>query len=271
MQLKLVPAPRGALWVRQGFSAFALRPIAFSGLFTLFLFFVLVTLMIPWVGPVLLLTSLPLVTVAFMIATQQALQGRAPMPSVLVEPLRRGPSQVRALLRLGILYALASFVIVVLSDVLDGGKFQALQQAVAGGKPEVFQPLLDDPQLQLGVLLRLAFAGLLAIPFWHAPALVHWGGLSAGKALFFSSVACWRNKAAFLVFGLAWAAVIMLAGLAANLLVAAWGQAESVALMTVPVALLVSTVFYTSLFFTFADCFDLSAPTPPLDAKGPST
>src|SRR5699024_2319437 len=43
--------------------------------------------------------------------------------------------------------------------------------------------------------------------FWHAPALVGWHQLRISQALFFSMVACWRNKWPFLLYGLSWAAL----------------------------------------------------------------
>ena len=49
----------------------------------------------------------------------------------------------------------------------------------------------------------------LILLFWHAPALVHWHGVSPVKSLFFSAVACFRNFGALLVYGLAWLAVFI--------------------------------------------------------------
>ena len=103
--------------------------------------------------------------------------------------------------------------------------------------------------------MRFGLASLLSLPFWHAPALVHWGGQGVGKALFFSTMACWRNIGAFTVYGLAWAGAILVFGALANVLAALTQQAQLIALAAVPAGLLFSTVFYASLYFTFNDCF----------------
>lgn len=257
MKLQLVPARQGALWVRRGFSVFFKRPLAFAALFTSFLFFGLLAMLIPWVGPLLLLAALPLVTLAFMLATQGALQGQPPGPSVFVAPFRVSRPRSIALLQMGLAYAVASVVIIGLSDFADGGKFEALQEAMAGGKEDAaaIAALLADPQLQIGLLLRFGLASLLSLPFWHAPALLHWSNQGVGKALFFSTVACWRNLGAFTVFALAWGGAILLFGMVANLLAALLGQAQLIAMAAIPAGLLFSTVFYASLYFTFADCF----------------
>ena len=257
MKLQLLPARQGALWVRRGFTVFFTRPLAFAALFTGFLFFGLVAMLVPLVGPLLLLASLPLVSLGFMLATQRALQGQLPGPAVFVAPLRVDRQRSFALLRMGLAYAVASVVIIWLSDVVDGGKFEALQRVMADGKEDAsaIAALLADPQLQLGLVLRFGLASLLSLPFWHAPALVHWGGQGVGKALFFSAMACWRNIGAFTVYGLAWAGAILMFGVLANVLAALTQQAQLIALAAVPAGLLFSTVFYASLYFTFIDCF----------------
>ena len=103
--------------------------------------------------------------------------------------------------------------------------------------------------------MRFGLAGLLSLPFWHAPALAHWGGLSAAKALFFSSVACWRNRRAFTVYALTWTGVIVGFAVLVNLVFLMLGQMRMIGIVALPSSLLFSTVFYASLYFTFADCF----------------
>jgi hypothetical protein len=268
MKLQIVPALQGARWVRAGFGAFLRRPFAFAALFSLFLFAGLVAMLLPFVGAWLLLASLPLVSLAFMLATQRTLAGRAPTPSVFTEPLRLSPQRTQALVQMGLAYALASFIVIWVSDAADGGKFEALQEAMASGKGDAAQiaALLGDAQLQFGLLLRFGLATLLSLPFWHAPALVHWGELGVGKALFFSTVACWRNLGAFTVYGLTWGAAILAFGAVANLLAALVVQPQLIALAAIPAGLLFSTVFYTSLYFTVTDCFAVE--TPPDAAAG---
>ena len=257
MKLQLVPARQGARWVRDGFAVFFKRPMAFAALFTMFLFFGLVAMLLPLVGPWLLLSALPLVSLAFMLATHRTLRGQPLGPAVFVEPLRVSRERTTALIQMGMAYAVGSFLIIWLSDTADGGKFEALQDALAGAKGDAaaIGALLADPQLQFGLLLRFGLAALLSLPFWHAPALVHWGAFDVRKALFFSTVACWRNMGAFSVYGLAWAGVIVAFGVLANLLAAVLGQPQLIAFSAIPAGLLFSTVFYASLYFTVNDCF----------------
>ena len=257
MKLQLVAARQGAQWVRRGFGVFFQRPLAFAALFTGFMFFGLLALLVPRVGSLLLLAAMPLVSLGFMIATQRALQGRMPGPAVFAEPLRVNRQQRIALFQMGLAYAASTVLIMELSDWADGGKFEALQEAIGSGKDNAgtIAALIGDAQLQFGLVLRFGLAALLSLPFWHAPALVHWGHHGVRKALFFSSVACWRNMRAFTVYGLAWGGVILLFGAFANVMAALLQQPQLIALAAVPAGLMISTVFYVSLFFSFADCF----------------
>jgi len=55
-----------------------------------------------------------------------------------------------------------------------------------------------------------------------------------------------------------------------TLLLALLGGSQAVAaLLIMPIALLLSAAFYTSLYFTFADCFEMPS-TPPADEKEPA-
>ena len=265
MKLRLVPASRGLQWLRQGFVVFFKQPLGFAGLFASYMLLLFLALVLPLVGSLLFLAAMPLVSLGFMIGTQRALEGRFPLPRVFFEPLKKGRPARIAMLQLGLAYAAATALIMWISDAVDGGALGRAMQVMADSKttPEAMQQALSDGRLQLGLLLRFGLAGLLSVPFWHAPALVHWGGHQPAKALFFSLVACWRNRGAFAAYALGWTAAILLFALLTMLLSAMLGQVQMMALLVMPASLIFTTVFYASLFFTFADCFEVDSAEPP--------
>ena len=267
LTLQSVQPNRGALWVRQGFKVFFKQPMLYAGLFASFLFVVFVMALLPVVGSVLVLASLPLVTLIFMAATRLATEGTRPNPAALMAALRMSRSEAFRMLQLGLIYAVATFAILGLSDLLDGGAFDALMEALPAVQtaPAAVNAKLADPRLALGILLRAGLAGLLSVPFWHAPALVHWGGQGCAQSLFSSTLACWRNKGAFTIYSLTWLAAIMLFAMLGSLIFGLLGQVQMFALAATPFSLMLTTVFYASLFFTFKDCFVGSA-TEPLPA-----
>jgi hypothetical protein len=257
MRLRTVPAGHGVHWVRAGFRVFFKRPMAFTALFAAFMFAVFVLALMPLVGALLVLALLPLVSLAFMIASRTADAGGVPTPRVFIEPLRTDRARLSAMLQLGLIYAAATFVVMWLSDFVDGGAFEALMDALPAGQsaPDAMATRLAAPGLVAGVLLRFGLAGLLAVPFWHAPALVHWDRQSAAQALFSSTLACWRNRGAFTIYSLAWFALIVVFGVVGSLLFAMIGRPQFFAVAAAPLSLLFTTVFYASLYFTFDDCF----------------
>lgn len=258
MKLKTVSARHGALWVRQGFRAFLKQPMPFAALFAAFMFVVFVLALLPFIGSLLVLALLPLVSLGFMIATRIVVEGGLPTPTVFIDPLRADRPRVTAMIQLGLGYAAATFLVMWLSDVVDGGAFGALMEALPAeqSSPEAVAAKLDVSGLGMGLLLRFGLAGLLSVPFWHAPALVFWDGHGAAKALFSSTLACWRNRGAFAVYGLTWLGLIMLIGMLSSLVFPLLGQSRLFAVAAVPMSLILTTVFYVSLYFTFADSFD---------------
>lgn len=273
MALRLHPvAPaRGWAWIRDGVRLFRRRPLQFTGLFVSFMFAVLLLLLVPVVGGVLGMATLPLLTLGFMIGSRSALAGGSVNALQLVEGLRTPErARRRALLVLCGTYALGSMAVITLSDWVDGGTFEQLQVALAsaGGAPtQEIDMLLADPRLAEGMLVRAGLATLMSVPFWHAPALVYWGGQGAGQALFSSTLALWRARGAFTVYALAWAGLLFSAALVVVLLIVVLGGRQMVAALSLPIGLVASAVFYVSLWFSFNDSFGadeaLAEPTSP--------
>lgn len=266
MKLQTVPAQRGVTWTREGFRVFLTQPLAFASLFATSLFGLFALALVPVLGAALAMAALPLATLGFMVGTREVVQGRRVTPMVYLEPLRAPRAQVVAIVQLGLLYAAGTVAIIWLSDWLDGGAVEALMTALPDPQntPEKLAEHLAKPELALGLTLRLGLAGLMSVPFWHAPALVHWDGHGCAKALFSSTVACWRNKGAFTIYSLVWFGIILGLGLAGSLLFGLLGTPQMFTGLAVPLSLLLTTVFYASLYFTFADCFVNDEPSAPL-------
>jgi hypothetical protein len=265
MRITEVPARRGLVWVSGAFSLFLKHPLGFSLLFLVFLVAAMVLLMLPYVGAVLLLAALPLLTLGFMSATRAALAGQPVHAGQLVEPFVGDADRSRrgVLLRLCLLYAASTALVMLLADAADGGTFERLQVVLAGTRDEAanaeIDALLSDPRLRSGLAIRFGLSALLSIPFWHAPPLVAWHGQGVAQSLFSSTLAVWRNKAAFALYFAAWTATVVLFGLASGLLFSLIGAPQLLAVAALPAGLMFSTAFYVSLYFTFVDSFTAPA------------
>lgn len=245
MKLNLVPARTGIQWVKLGIRTFWRQPLAMSGLFFVYMAAVALLSALPVVGGVLALAITPAATLGLMAAAQEAARGQFPMPGVLVSAFRVGRGQLRAMLQLGLIYATGALLVLGLVSLI-------VPTPAAPPQPGEFPGTM---------LLTLVLHVPLAIAFWFAPALVHWDGVSPVKSLFFSVVAVLRNFGAFVVYALVWGGVVLATGfLMASLAMLVGNPALAPAIM-MPIALLVAAMFFTSIYFTFVDCFAPDAPT----------
>lgn len=251
MKLNLVPARTGALWVKLGVRTFFRQPLALAGLFFMFMALMTLASQIPYIGIALAMAMLPAATLGLMVATREAADGRFPMPLVLLAAFRAGKQQARAMLLLGVLYALGFLLAMGASWLVDGGSFA--QVYLGGATPTRELMLAPDFQAAMWVFIGLHLP--LSLLFWHAPALVHWHGLSPLKSLFFSFVACWRNFWAFVIFGLLWMALLVLVVACITTLAALLSNPTLAGELLFPLLLLLASMFFTSLYFTFRDSF----------------
>ncbi len=267
MKLNIVPARTGLTWVKLGFKTFWQQPLAMSGLFFMFMALLSVATMVPFIGAALALALLPAATLGLMAATQEATKGKFPMPSILISAFRAGKQRLRAMLILGALYAAGFLALMAVSALIDGGQFAKLY--LVGGK--ITEDMVQAGDFQAAMWVTLALYLPLSLLFWHAPALVHWHGVSPVKSLFFSLMACYKNWAALTIYGLIWMLTFMLAMVLVTLVAALLGNPTIAALALFPVALIMMAMFFTSIYFTFRDSFtDSPSAPPPTDPIDPS-
>ncbi len=259
MKLNIVPASTGWLWVKLGMRTFMRQPLAMSGLFFMFMGVVSLLSTIPVVGSAISLALLPAATLGLMTAARQASDGKFPMPTVLASAFSAGKQRMHAMLKLGALYAAGFLLLLGMTTLVDGGDFAGVYLL---GNP-LTEELASEPGFQqaawLGMLLYLPFAML----FWHAPALVHWHDVAPVKSLFFSIMACWKNKTALLVYMVCWLGVFMTAGVAMSLISALIGSTSLANVLVFPLVLVMASMFFTSTYYTFRDSFVDDAAVPP--------
>ncbi|MDQ3058415.1 MAG: hypothetical protein M3R45_02665 [Pseudomonadota bacterium] len=251
MKLNIVPARTGLTWVKLGIKTFWQQPLAMSGLFFMFMAMLSVATVVPFIGVALALALLPAATLGLMAATEEATKGNFPMPSILISAFRASRQRVQAMLVLGAVYAAGFLALMGISALIDGGQFASLY--LIGGK--VTKEMVMQDSFQAAMWVAMALHLLLSLLFWHAPALVHWHGVSPAKSLFFSFMACYKNFGAFTVFGLAWAGVFVLAAFVVSIIASLLGNPMLATVAMFPVALVIVAMFFTSIYFTFRDSF----------------
>jgi hypothetical protein len=251
MKLQIVPARKGAQWVKLGITTFLKQPFALASLFFMFMAAMSVLSLIPIAGNVAALVLLPAATVGMMAAARAAAAGEFPRPPMLIVALRSGKDIRRSMLVLGALYAVGFLLILGISATIDGGKFARLY--LIGGSMEA--DVLGEVDFETALLAAMALYMPLSMMFWHAPALVLWHGVSPVKSLFFSMAACLRNFWTFALFSISWFGVFLAMGMVVALLATLLGAADYVGAFMFPLAMLMAAMFFTSIYFTFSACF----------------
>ena len=268
ISLNVVPARTGIAWVKLGIKTFFKQPLAMGGLFFMFMALISLVSQLPFVGAALALVVLPAATIGLMAATQVASDGKFPMPGVLFTAFRAGTKKTQAILMLGALYAVGFLLVLGVSALFDGGQFANFYLG-GGGSGAMTKEIMGSSDFQMATWAAMALYLPLSLMFWHAPALVHWHEVSPIKALFFSFIACVKNFAAMVVYFFMWLAVFSLGGLVLTLVAAATGSESAVSFVMLPAALLMATMFFTSIYFTFKDSF--ITPSTTLTPSSPST
>jgi hypothetical protein len=265
MKLNIVPARTGVTWAKMGIRTFFKQPLALSGLFFMFMALLSIASVLPFVGSALALALLPAATLGLMAATKEATRGKFPMPSILISAFRAGQQRKRAMLVLGALYAGGVLILMGLTALIDGGQLARLY--LLGGA--ITEEMVGQGNFQLAIWVAMPLYLLLSLLFWHAPALVHWHGVSPVKSLFFSLMACYKNFGAIMVFGLFWMGLFAGVALLVSLVAALLGSPAFAGVAMFPAAMLMVAIFFSSLYFTFDGSFvdDEAAPG---DALGPA-
>ena len=256
MRLNLVPAKTGLIWVKQGIRLFFRQPLAMSGLFFMFMAVLSIASLVPLIGSLLALALLPAATLGLMAASKEAELGKFPMPAILATGFRAGRQRARAMMVLGGIYAVTFMLMLGISALFDGGDFAQLY--LFGGR--IDEELVSEPQFQTAMWVAVLIYAPMSLVFWHAPALVHWHDVTPIKSLFFSAMACWRNKGAFMVYAIGWCALFLVIGVVVSLVTSLLGSPAVAAASMLPAAMLMAAMFFSSVYGTFRDCFTVDEP-----------
>jgi len=259
MQLIEVPAKTGYVWFRQGIWLFRKNPLAFLTLCFAYTLVMTLIARVPYVGGLVFLILIPGVSVGFMAGCRDTIAGKPVFPTILVDGFRsHGNAAAKRLLLLGALFIAAMTAVATVATFVDSGM---LAQQIASA---------EDVPVK-GMLTFFAFSIPVAMLFWFAPILCAWHDMPVAKAFFASFVSCWRNRGAFIVYGVLWIVLLLAVVTILAILVQQLGTDES---LTFAVMTTVSTIFtamiYCSVYATYRGCFSVPAPDAPDLPSAPS-
>lgn len=252
MKLRVVPASQGLQWVKNGIAVCARQPWGFLSLLGLVVTSTILLSALPLIGAVLIVGAMPMIWMAFMLASRRVLSDKRITPLLIGELLKTSDARKRWL-KLGSIYAGALFLVVALGLILGPGP-SAFVEALDKTQPT--ESPLDNAVVLKSMLVWAALALPVSLVFWHTPALVYWGRVPVGKALFFSAVASWRNLPAFAVYGGCWVALQVAVGAVIQVLTLVVPSPTLMTVTAVMASMWVLSAFYASLYFSVVDCFE---------------
>ncbi len=249
MHAEKLPASTGWQWVRDGMALFRRQPIAMFTWALTIGFLVLVASILAPIGPLLFVALMPAVTVMTLEAGRSIEQDQVVFPLRLFAVLKT-PGLAKQLITMGAIYVVAVLIAGLLSFLPFA---DTMGEALEGITNDDMTPLLLAMRTPL-IIFAVFYVAIAAL-FWYAPILVAWHQVDLRKALFFSWIACWRNKGAFLVYGASWLIVILALEAVSGLLVAV-GLSENVAgMVQMPLNFLAAAVLYCSFYPSYTSVF----------------
>lgn len=250
MQAVRLPPSAGVKWIYAGWYLFREQPMAlFSWAMFVTLLLIIGTLSAP-IGPVLFIALMPSITYVTLSITRDVHAKRRLSPRQWIEPLRQ-PGLFKKLFLLGLLYVAICLSAGILVFLPFAGDLSEAMQTLA--ETQDVTPLIEAVRTPMILFAVLYF--LLAAIFWYTPVLIGWHNAGIVQSLFFSAVACWRNKWAFLVYGAAWAGIFVLVDFLIGAFVAMGVSIDLAATLQVPINIAIGSVLYASFYPTYVSVF----------------
>ena len=158
----------------------------------------------------------------------------------------------KKLLAMGAVYILLCLILGLLAFIPFMDELsQSVQTATASNN---LVPLLDAVRTPM-IIFAVLYV-LMASIFWYAPALMGFHQISLMQSLFFSAIACWRNKWAFITYGLVWLSVFLCIDLAMDLLTLIGLSQSAAATVQVPINIAAGGVMYCSFYPNYVSVFE---------------
>lgn len=217
---RLLAAGEGAAWWGESWRIFCAAPWPWLGIFVVFVVLSIGLFMIPIIGSIVHTVLTPVFAGGMMLGCHALARGRPLSVGHLFEGFRGG--HLAPLLMLGFLWLAVLFVIAI---VMVGTVFLTLGASGLaalmdfGGTTPIDYAALMSAGVTIFIvgMVAVAITLLVAMAYWFAPALVVLNNEPPIVALQKSFAASWRNFGAFLLYGLIYIGLAIIASIPAGL------------------------------------------------------
>lgn len=198
-----VSAGHGWTWITEGFSLFRKSPAVWLALVLLLFASMKLLVFIPLLGIIFILL-MPVFIVGLMEGCRALEHGKPLEPAYLLSGFRKNAAQLVTIGGVSLIGNLAVMMIVL---SLGGDAMSAMSKALSQNQ-SINPQLAQDMQAAASTVARALLVGtLLSLPLlmalWYAPLLIYFHDLTPLAAMKSSFLACVKNTAPMLVYGLA--------------------------------------------------------------------
>lgn len=194
-----VPAGHGWQWIAGAWGYFKQSPLAWIGAVVVWIVLMMLTSLVPLLGPLALNLLTPVITAGFMLGAQEQRLGGSFEFRHLFAGFSANPG---SLILVGLFYLVGIVAVMVVVGMMVGGAaFAMMARAQGGADPEMAAAMMQGPVL-IALLVAMALMIPLIMAYWFAPALVALENVSPFAAMGMSFRACLKNILPFFVYSL---------------------------------------------------------------------
>ncbi len=254
MQAYKLPAINGFFWAWKGWSCFFQYPLNMLSWSFSLSFLILLALNIPLIGLLFNIALMPtFMLVSFSLGRKMA-EGKLTTPDEWMQSLGIiSLSILKRVLFLGIIYSFICIVAMLLSFLPFINELTDISKQLSS-KTDVDLSLVLIRFYKPVCILALISIVINAF-FWYAPVLVAWHGLGILQSLFFSAIACWRNKLTFSIYGLFWILLFLSIDGFANFLGTIGIPQKIVNIIEITLTLISNSALWSSFYPSYAGIF----------------
>jgi uncharacterized membrane protein len=232
LESRQVPAGQAWAWIVSGFELFKANPVMWIVILLIYLAIIIPISLVPVIGSVVSTLLAPVFASGMMWGCKALVNKQDLEINHLFEGVKKNTAQ---LIAVGGIYMLSLLVIAVM--------------VVLSLNKEVVELLMKGQELSQGqassMMLPILIAMLLIVPilmaYWYAPVLTGLHNLKAVEAMKLSFVACLKNMLPFLLYGLIFTVILV------------------VAIIPFGLGLIVAIpVMMTSLYTSYVDVFNIT-------------
>lgn len=234
LESRQVPAGQAWAWIVSGFELFKANPAMWIVILLIYLAIIIPISLVPVLGSIASTLLAPVFAAGMMWGCKALANKQDLLINHLFEGFKKNTAQ---LIAVGGIYMLSLLVIAVM--------------VVMSLNKEVVELLMKgqelSPEQASAMMLPILFAMLLIVPilmaYWYAPVLIGLHNLKAVEAMKLSFVACLKNMLPFLLYGLIFTVILV------------------VAIIPFGLGLIVAIpVMMTSLYTSYIDVFNIVEP-----------